>query len=71
MVIQMRMVIDWGGRGVDCDSAVALVDGEVREGLRSALAPCSGQVFFDACLGAHYVKYGEVFTVWKESGYKE
>lgn len=59
----MRMVIDWDGHGVDYDSAVALMDDDIREGLHAALAPCSEQVFFDAYLDAHYVKYGEGFTV--------
>lgn len=59
----MRMVIDLDGREVDYDSAVALMDDDVREGLHVALAPCSEQVFFDAYLDAHYVKYGENFTV--------
>lgn len=59
----MRMVIDWDGREVDYDSAVALMDDDIREGLHSVLAPCSEQEFFDAYLNAHYVKYGEFFTV--------
>lgn len=59
----MRMVIDWDGRGVDYDSAVALMDDDIRESLHTALAPCSEQDFFDAYLDAHYVKYGEEFTV--------
>ena len=59
----MSKVIDWGGREVDCDSAVALMDDDIREGLHVALAPCSDQDFFDAYLIAHYVKYGEEFTI--------
>jgi hypothetical protein len=59
----MRIVIDWDGCEVDYDSAVALMDDDVREVLHAALAPCSEQDFFDAYLIAHYVKYGEVFTV--------
>lgn len=59
----MRMVVDWDGREVDYDSAVALMDDDIREGLHSVLAPCSEQGFFDAYLNAHYVKYGEFFTV--------
>lgn len=42
----MRMVIDWDGREVDYDSAVALMDDDIREGLHSILAPCSEQDFF-------------------------
>lgn len=59
----MRIVIDWDGREVDYDSAVALMDNDIREGLHVILAPCSEQEFFDAYLIAHYVKYGEDFTV--------
>lgn len=39
------------------------MDDDIREGLHVALAPCSEQEFFDAYLIAHYVKYGEYFTV--------
>jgi hypothetical protein len=63
MVSKMRMVIDWDGREVDYDSAVALMDDDIREGLHVTLAPCSEQAFFEAYLIAHYVKYGEDFTV--------
>jgi hypothetical protein len=59
----MRMVIDWDGREVDYDSAVALMDDDIREGLHATLASCSEQDFFDAYLIAHYVKYGEEFTI--------
>ena len=58
----MRIVIDWDGREVDYDSAVALMDDDIREGLHAVLAPCSEQDF-DGYLIAHYVKYGEEFTV--------
>lgn len=63
MVSKMRIVIDWDGREVDYDSAVALMDDDIREGLHVTLAPCSEQAFFEAYLIAHYVKYGEDFTV--------
>ena len=59
----MRVVIDWDGRGVDCDSAVALVDGDVRGGLHVTLVSCFERDFFDACLIARYVGYGEEFIV--------
>ena len=63
MVSKMRIVIDWDGREVDYDSAVALMDDDIREGLHETLSPCFEQDFFDAYLIAHYVKYGEEFTV--------
>lgn len=59
----MHIVIDLDGREVDYGSAEALMDDDIREGLHVALAPCSEQEFFDAYLIAHYVKYGEYFTV--------
>lgn len=39
------------------------MDDDIREGLYATLAPCSEQDFFDAYLVAHYVKYGEEFTI--------
>lgn len=60
---KMSIVIDWDGREVDYDSAVALMDDDIRRGLHAVFSPCSEQDFFDAYLIAHYVKYGEVFTV--------
>lgn len=59
----MSKVIDLDGREVDYDSAVVLMDDDIREGLHAVLAPCSEQEFFDAYLIGHYVKYGEYFTV--------
>ena len=63
MVVEMSKVINWDGREVDYDSAVALMDDDVREGLHVALAPCSEQDFLNAYLIAHYAKYGEEFTI--------
>lgn len=42
----MCIVIDLEGREVDYDSAVALMDDDIREGLHATLAPCSEQAFF-------------------------
>ena len=42
----MSKVIDWEGYKVDYDSAVALMDDDIREGLHVTLAPCSEQDFF-------------------------
>lgn len=41
----MRMVINWDGREVDYDSAVSLMDDDIREGLHATLTPCSEQDF--------------------------
>lgn len=59
----MSKVFNWDGREVDYDSAVALMDDDIRGVLHANLAPCSEQVFFDAYLIAHYAKYGEDFAI--------
>ena len=41
----MSKVIDWDGREVDYDSAMVLMDDDIREGLHVVLAPCSEQDF--------------------------
>lgn len=41
MAAEMRMVINWDGCEVDYDSAVALMDDDICDGLRVALASCS------------------------------
>ena len=48
---------------VDFESAVMLMDDEIREELNSELAPCSEQEFIDAYAKAHAEKYGEEFEI--------
>jgi hypothetical protein len=50
----MRKVVDWDGREVDFDAAVALMDDDIREELHAELSPCTEQ---------HYADYGEEFTI--------
>ena len=56
-------VKDEDGREIDYDSAVALMDDEIREDLHDKLSPCTTQIFYDAYCKAHYAKYGEEFEV--------
>ncbi|WP_298049182.1 hypothetical protein [uncultured Bifidobacterium sp.] len=48
---------------VDYDTAVNLMDDDIRESLHDSISPCSDQEFLNAYLEAHYAKYGEEFTV--------
>jgi hypothetical protein len=59
----MRKVVDWNGREVDFDAAVALMDDDIREELHEELSPCSDQRFFNAYLEQHYADFGEEFTI--------
>ena len=59
----MRKVVDWDGREVDFDAAVALMDDDIREELHAELSPCSVQRFFNAYLEQHYADFGEEFRV--------
>jgi hypothetical protein len=60
---KMSKVVDWDGREVDFDAAVALMDDDIREELHTELSPCSAQRFFNAYLEQHYADYGEEFRV--------
>nr|DAF04482.1 MAG TPA: hypothetical protein [Caudoviricetes sp.] len=60
---KMRKVVDWNGREIDFDAAVALMDDDIREELHEELSPCSAQRFFNAYLEQHYADYGEEFTI--------
>lgn len=59
----MSKVVDWNGREIDFDAAVALMDVDIREELHEELSPCSAQRFFNAYLEQHYADYGEEFTI--------
>jgi hypothetical protein len=60
---KMSKVVDWDGREVDFDAAVALMDDDIREELHEELSPCSDQRFFNAYLEQHYADYGVEFTI--------
>lgn len=41
----MAKVVDWNGREIDFDAAVALMDDDIREELHEELSPCTAQRF--------------------------
>lgn len=53
------------GTKLDFDSAVVLMDDEIREGLHNELAPCAEQEFFDAYVTKHEEKFGEEWELAK------
>lgn len=60
----MSKVVDWNGREIDFDVAVALMDDDIcEELLHEELSPCTAQRFFNAYLEQHYADYGEEFTI--------
>ena len=60
-------VINANGASVDYDTAVAMMDDEIREQISAELAPCSEQEFFSAYEIAHAEEYGEVWELSKEN----
>lgn len=52
-------VINQYGKPLNFDSAVNLMDDDIREQLNDELAPCTNQVFFDAYVKAHAEKFSE------------
>lgn len=65
----MSIVIDWYGREIDFESAVALMDDDIRDELVEELEPFTEQRFFNAYLEQHYADYGEEFTILLEKYY--
>lgn len=63
----MSIVKNDYGVEVDYNSAVAMMDNEIREDLHYKIAPCSNQAFFDAYCAAHKKKFGEVFEFAKKN----
>ena len=59
----MSKVVDWDGREIDFDTAVALMDDDIREELHEELSSCTAQRFFNAYLEQHYADFGEEFRV--------
>lgn len=57
-----QVILD--GNEIDFDSAVNLMDEDIREHLHTKLAPCTDQEFLDAYVVAHAEKFeGEFFEV--------
>lgn len=66
----MSYVVDWYGREIDFESAVALMDDDIRDELvKEELEPFTEQRFFNAYLEQHYADYGEEFTILLEKYY--
>lgn len=55
------------GVEVDYDTAVSLMDNDIREDLHRKLVPCSNQEFFDAYCAEHRKKFGEEFEFAKRN----
>lgn len=62
-LIQSTDVIDCKGNELDFDTAVALMDDDIREDVHMDLAPCSRQEFYDEYVKRHVEKYIEEFLV--------
>ena len=52
-------VINQYGKELNFDSAVNLMDDDIREQIHNDMTPCTNQVFFDAYVKAHAKKFGE------------
>ena len=52
-------IVNAYGKVLDYDSAVMMMDDDLREELHSKLAPCTAQEFFDAYAAAHKALFGE------------
>jgi len=57
------ITVIYNNREIDYDSAVVLMDDDVREELHALLAPCTNQEFFDAYVERHLEKYNEPFKI--------
>lgn len=57
---------EWGIE-IDFDTAVNLMDEDIRETLNYKMAPCTDQEFFDAYIKAHEEKFGEVWELAKKN----
>lgn len=51
------------GKSICFESAVQLMDDELRENIHLDLAPCTDQDFIDEYAKRHYEKYGEIFEI--------
>lgn len=52
-------VINMNGIAIDFDTAVSMMDDDIRESVHAELAPCTEQEFFTAYEKAHAAQYGE------------
>lgn len=58
-------VINLNGAEIDYESAVNLMDDDLRESLYMEISPCSEQKFFTAYEEAHAEKFGEAWELSK------
>lgn len=58
-------IINKNGYEMDYDSAVQLMDADLREEIHAKLAPCTAQEFFAAYEAAHAEKFGEEWELSK------
>lgn len=61
----MKNVINAAGTKINFESALALMDEEIREELHAELAPCTDQEFFSAYEARHEAKFGEEWELSK------
>ena len=57
-----------GGKLIDLDAAVMLMDDDLRDEVHADIAPCTDQKFFDEYCKRHEEKFGEEFEPNKENG---
>ena len=55
------------GVEIDWNTAVNLMDDDLREELSADLAPCTEQEFFEAYAKAHENKFGEAWELAKDN----
>ena len=55
------------GTEIEWNTAVNLMDDDLREELSSDLAPCTEQEFFEAYAKAHEAKFGDEWELAKEN----
>lgn len=60
-------VINTNGTTIDFETAVYMMDDELRESIHAELSPCTEQEFFTAYEKAHAEKYGEEWELSKEN----
>lgn len=60
-------VINMSGIAIDFDTAVSMMDDEIRESVHAELAPCTEQEFFAAYEKSHAEKYGEEWEFSKDN----
>lgn len=58
-------VINMNGTAIDFETAVSMMDDDIRESVHAEHAPCTEQEFFTAYEKAHAAKYGEEWELSK------